>query len=85
MSLGDIMGAADLTSWAEMALLISFATFGALVLLVTLRRGDRTWERARYLPLDDPGPAGSTTGTPPGSSKASSPMSPGAVTGRRPT
>jgi len=52
MSLSDVMGAAGLSSWAEIGLIISFITFIAIVAWVLLRRKGR-WEHVRRLPLDD--------------------------------
>jgi hypothetical protein len=52
MRLADIMGAAGLTSWAEVGLIISFVTFMAIAVWVAFRRSS-TWDRARFLPLDD--------------------------------
>ena len=55
MRLSDIMSAAGLSSWAEIGLVISFLTFTGVALWVLLRRS-ASWDRARYLPLDDDAP-----------------------------
>lgn len=52
MSLSDIMSAAGLTSWAEVGLIISMATFAGIVAWVFLRKKS-SWEHMRHLPLDD--------------------------------
>lgn len=52
MRLTDIMSGAGLTSWAELGLIVSFVTFAAIAVWVLSRR-KATWERARFLPLDD--------------------------------
>jgi len=63
MSLSDVMGAAGLTSWAEVGLIISVITFLAIVAWVFLRRRSR-WEHVRRLPLDDDeAPGGKTKGS----------------------
>jgi hypothetical protein len=49
------MGAAGLSSWAELGLIISFVTFTGVAVWVLIRRS-AVWERARFLPLDDDGP-----------------------------
>ena len=54
MKLSDIMSAADMTSWAEWGLLISFFTFlGIVAYVFIVRRGKENWEQERSLPLDD--------------------------------
>ncbi len=52
MNLSDIMSAAGLTSWAEVGLIISLATFAGIVVWVFLRKKS-SWEHMRHLPLDD--------------------------------
>jgi cbb3-type cytochrome oxidase subunit 3 len=52
MRLSDIMSAAGLSSWAELGLVVSFVTFTGVALWVLLRRS-ASWDRARYLPLED--------------------------------
>lgn len=53
MSLRDVMSAAGLTSWAEAALLISFVTFGAIVVYLFVARRHRPYDHEAGLPLDD--------------------------------
>jgi hypothetical protein len=50
MKLSDVMSAANLAGYAEIALVVFFVVF----LLVALRvaRGKKEWHRARFLPLD---------------------------------
>ena len=55
MSLTDIMSAAGLTSWTELALILCFITFSAIVLWVFAVRRKPSYEHARHLPLDDNG------------------------------
>jgi len=55
MSLSDIVGAADLTTWAEIALVIFFVIFVGIVYYVFSRRRG-AWEHERRLPLNDDGP-----------------------------
>lgn len=53
MKLSDIMGHAGLAGYAEIALLIFFATF-VTILIRTLRHSDRAEiEHASRLPLED--------------------------------
>ena len=52
MKLSDIMGAAGLTSWAEIGLVISVITFAAIVAYVFVVRSKASYEDARRLPLD---------------------------------
>lgn len=52
MSLSDIMGAAGLSSWAEVGLIVSLVTFTAIVAWVFLRKKS-SWEHMRQLPLED--------------------------------
>lgn len=53
MKLSDIMSAAGLTSWAEIGLIISVATFAAIVAYVFIVRSRASYEDERNLPLDD--------------------------------
>jgi len=53
MKLSDIMSAAGLTSWAEVGLIISFLTFGAVVAYVFVVRSRASYEEDRNLPFDD--------------------------------
>jgi cbb3-type cytochrome oxidase subunit 3 len=50
MKLSDVMSAANLAAYAEVALLIFFLVFVAVIVYVL--RGRKEWQRARYLPLD---------------------------------
>ena len=54
MKLSDIMSAANLTSWAEWGLLISFFTFlGIVAYVYIVRRDKKAWDHERLLPFDD--------------------------------
>jgi cbb3-type cytochrome oxidase subunit 3 len=53
MKLSDIMGAAGLTSWAEIGLIISFLTFAAIVAYVFVFRSRASYEEDRNLPFKD--------------------------------
>jgi len=53
MSLTDIMSAAGLTTWAELALILCFITFMAIVVWVFAVRAKPSYEHQRQLPLDD--------------------------------
>ena len=55
MSLTDVMSAAGLSSWTEIALILCFITFPAIVLWVFVVRRKPTYEHARHLPLEDNG------------------------------
>jgi len=57
MSLRDVVSGAGLGAFAEVALVLFFAAFLAIVLYVVLRRRG-AWDRARRLPLDDGAPVG---------------------------
>lgn len=57
MKLSDIMGAAGLTSWAEIGLIISFVTFAAIVVYVFIVRSKDSYEEDRNLPFDEDNPA----------------------------
>jgi len=76
MKLSDIMGAAGLTSWAEVGLIVSFLTFAAIVAYVFIVRSKASYEEVRQLPLEEGGcqvrssevaRSCETTGTPLGS------------------
>ena len=54
MKLSDVMSAANLASYAEVALIIFFAAFALIVVFVI--RGRVEWKRARELPLHDAEP-----------------------------
>ena len=51
-SISDVVGASGLAGYAEIALIIFFAVFMAVLIRVVFSRG-RSWERAARLPLDD--------------------------------
>jgi len=53
MSLSDIMSAAGLTSWAEIGLILCFATFMMIVLWVFGVRRKASYEHLSELPLED--------------------------------
>jgi cbb3-type cytochrome oxidase subunit 3 len=53
MSLADIMSAAGLTSWTELALILCLITFTAIVIWVFLVRSKPSYDRLRNLPLED--------------------------------
>ena len=53
MSLTDIMSAAGLSSWTEIALILCFITFSAIVLGVFVVRRKPSSEHLRHLPLED--------------------------------
>jgi hypothetical protein len=54
-SLSDVVGNSGLVRFTEIALVIFFAVFVAIVIYVMLRRKE-TWERARHLPLENGSP-----------------------------
>jgi cbb3-type cytochrome oxidase subunit 3 len=60
MSLSDIMSAAGLTSWAEIALILCFVTFTLIVVWVFGVRRKTSYEHLSELPLDDDSAAGRT-------------------------
>jgi cbb3-type cytochrome oxidase subunit 3 len=53
MSLADIMAAAGLSSWAELALILCFAVFTGIVIWVYFVRRKRSYEHLRRLPLEE--------------------------------
>ena len=53
MSLTDVMSAAGLTSWTEVALVLCFVTFAAIVLWVFVVRSKLSYDHMRNLPLDE--------------------------------
>ena len=55
MSLTDVMSAAGLSSWTELALILCFITFAAIVFWVFVMRGKASYENLRNLPLDEDG------------------------------
>lgn len=52
MKLSDIMGAAGLSTYAEIALVIFLLAFIAIVVSLFAPGRQRTYERMRHLPLD---------------------------------
>ena len=57
MSLTDVMSAAGLSSWTELALVLCFITFFAIVVWVFVIRRKPSYDHLRNLPLDDDGSA----------------------------
>jgi cbb3-type cytochrome oxidase subunit 3 len=55
MSLTDVMSAAGLSSWTELALILCFIAFAAIVVWVFVVRSKRSYDDVRNLPLDDKG------------------------------
>ena len=55
MNLSDVMSAAGLSSWTEVALILCFITFAAIVFWVFVARSKPSWEHQRSLPLEDDG------------------------------
>jgi cbb3-type cytochrome oxidase subunit 3 len=55
VSLTDIMSAAGLSSWTELALVLCFITFAAIVVWVFVVRSKPSYDHLRSLPLDDNG------------------------------
>ncbi len=53
MSLTDVMSAAGLTSWTELALILCFITFAAIVVWVFFVRSKPSYDHVRNLPLED--------------------------------
>ena len=53
MSLTDIMSAAGLSSWTELALVLCFITFAAIVLWVFVVRSNPSYDDMRNLPLEE--------------------------------
>lgn len=53
MSLTDVMSAAGLTSWTELALVLCLITFTAIVVWVFFVRTRPSYDRLRNLPLED--------------------------------
>ena len=53
MSLTDIMSAAGLSSWTELALILCFIAFAAIVLWVFVVRSKPSYDDMRNLPLEE--------------------------------
>jgi cbb3-type cytochrome oxidase subunit 3 len=58
MSLTDVMSAAGLSSWTELALILCFITFAAIVLWVFVVRSKLSYDHMRNLPLEENGAGG---------------------------
>jgi cbb3-type cytochrome oxidase subunit 3 len=56
MKLSDIMSAAGLSGYAEIALILFLLAFLGVVAMLFHPARRRTFERARYMPLDDEHP-----------------------------
>ena len=55
MSLSDVMSAAGLSSWTEVALVLCFIVFTAIVVWVFIFRSKPSYDHMRNLPLEDNG------------------------------
>jgi cbb3-type cytochrome oxidase subunit 3 len=55
VSLSDVMSAAGLSSWTEVALILCFITFLAIVVWVFFIRSKPSYDHVSSLPLDDNG------------------------------
>jgi cbb3-type cytochrome oxidase subunit 3 len=53
MRLSDIMSAAGLSSWTEVALVVCFITFAAIVFWVFVVRSKPSYDHISQLPLDE--------------------------------
>ena len=60
MSLSDVMSAAGLSSWTEVALILCFLTFAAIVVWVFFVRSKPSYDHVRNLPLEDNGASSAT-------------------------
>jgi cbb3-type cytochrome oxidase subunit 3 len=56
MKLSDIMGAANLSAYAEVAMILFLAAFIVIVITVFSRGRQRTYDAASRMPLDDEHP-----------------------------
>lgn len=56
MKLSDIMGAANLSAYAEVAMLLFIAAFIVIVITVFSRGRQATYDAASRMPLDDEHP-----------------------------
>jgi cbb3-type cytochrome oxidase subunit 3 len=52
MSLSDVMSAAGLSSWTELALILCLITFAAIVVWVFFVRSKPSYDHVRKLPLE---------------------------------
>jgi cbb3-type cytochrome oxidase subunit 3 len=62
MRLADVMSAAGLASWTEVALVLCFIVFTAIVIWVFVIRSKPSYDHVRNLPLEENG-ADSATAT----------------------
>jgi cbb3-type cytochrome oxidase subunit 3 len=62
MRLSDVMSAAGLASWTEVALILCFVAFTAIVIWVFVIRSKPSYDHVRNLPLEENG-ADSATAT----------------------
>jgi cbb3-type cytochrome oxidase subunit 3 len=53
MSLTDVMSAAGLSSWTEVALILCMITFASIVIWVFFIRSKPSYDEVRELPLED--------------------------------
>jgi hypothetical protein len=53
MKLSDIMSSMQLSSYAEVALVLFLGAFGAILISLLWSRKREEWERYRHLPLDE--------------------------------
>ena len=60
MRLSDVMSAAGLSSWTEVALILCFLTFAAIVVWVFFVRSKPSYDHVRNLPLEDNGAQSAT-------------------------
>jgi cbb3-type cytochrome oxidase subunit 3 len=56
MKLSDIMSAAGLSAYAEIALILFVLAFVGVVAMLFHPSRQRTYDRARFMPLDDERP-----------------------------
>ncbi len=56
MSLADVMSAAGLHVFAEVGLVIAVVIFAGVISMIFRRSNQATFERARFMPLDDDTP-----------------------------
>ena len=60
MRLSDVMSAAGLSSWTEVALVLCFIAFTAIVVWVFVIRSKPSYDHVRNLPLEENGADGAT-------------------------
>ena len=61
MSLSDVMSAAGLSSWTEVALVLCFLAFAAIVVWVFVVRSRPSYDHLREMPLNDDSSDGDPT------------------------